>query len=126
MTYTYTNNFGEEAKFSDLNHLQDVLNKPYHSWEEGSGDSAIHIDDQQRLIFFKIKEGIFIMQHPDYLSPTINNDPISMHKHYVGGQEMSISSANLCHKTIAYQILKDFIETGQLCDDYEWAEITTE
>ena len=69
-----------------------------------------------------MKDGVFIMQHPDYLSPKINNSPIEVYKHYVGGQEMMISSSNLCDKETAYSILKTFIETGKLSEEFEWVD----
>jgi hypothetical protein len=122
MKYTYSNNLGEEITIENNDILEDILNKPYQDWTEGSGDSAIYCNNEQRLIFFKIKEGIFIMQHPDYLAPKINNNSVEIFKHYVGGQEMLVPSTNLCDKQTALKIIKYYIEENKLSEEFVWVD----
>ena len=51
MKYTYSDNLGEETSFDSLVSLEEILNKPFQNWQEGSGDSAIQVDNEQHLIF---------------------------------------------------------------------------
>lgn len=122
--YTYSNNLGEEFTFENLSDLEEILKKPYQNWKEGSGDSSIDIGSDERLIFFKLEQGIFIMYMPDYISPKINADnSIEIFSHYVGGEEMKISNINLCDEPTALNIFKVFIEeNGKLNDDFEWVD----
>lgn len=63
---------------------------PLNTGKKGAGDSAVQIKEEERLIFFKVEQVVFIMQHPDYLIPLKEQNTqsdIEVLIHYVGGQE---------------------------------------
>jgi len=123
MKYTIIDNLGEEKKCTSIKELQVFLQQSYTYWLEGSGDSAIKINQQERLIFFKLKEGVFIMQHPDYLAPIIKKNAIGNIVHYVGGQKMNIYKIYICEYEIALEILLNYITKRNLSNKYEWCDI---
>ena len=123
MKYILTDNSGKEKKLTTIEELHSFLNKPYTYWQEGSGDSAIYICEEERIIFFKLKEGIFIMQHPDYIAPIISKIAAGNIIHYVGGQEIKIPKKCLCNEKIAFQILSNYISKGTLLTTYQWCDI---
>lgn len=123
INYTLTNNLGEEKECTSIENLRSFLNKPYTYWQEGTGDSAIYTCEKERIIFFKLKEGIFIMQHPDYLAPIISKTVAESVIHYIGGQEISIPKKCLCSKKVAFQILSNYINKGILSNTYEWRDM---
>ena len=126
MQYTYSNTLGEEITFQDIQKLKNILERPYDYWLEGTGETAIHINDNERMIFFKIKEGVFIMQHPDYLAPKTNHREVIMYTHYVGGQEMYVPSTCISNETQAFDILCHYIQNGKLPDEFLWIDFFEE
>lgn len=126
MKYIYSNNLGEEFIYENSEDLRAVLEKSYEYWQEGTGDTSIHINDNERLIFFKIEQGVFIMQHPDYLAPKINNDPVIVYEHFIGGQEFIIPSTCLCDEDQAFDILNSYIENEELPSTYTWIDFYDE
>src|SRR5688572_27854151 len=98
MDYIYSDIDGVETKHADLNFIEEILEKPFEHWLSGTGDSAIQVKPTERLIFFKLQDGIFIMQHPEYLAPLIKPGafPASAITHHVGGEPMNIPGACLC------------------------------
>lgn len=123
MNYTLTNNLGEEKECISLKELQELLKQPFSYWQQGSGDSAIQINSQESLIFFKLKEGVFIMQHPDYLAPIITKASEGNLVHYVGGQPMNIPKKCICNDEIALEIFSNYITKHTLSNKYEWYDI---
>jgi hypothetical protein len=126
MKYVFADNSGIETTQVNLNIIQEILKQPVDYWKEGAGDCAVQVADDERLIFFKLKEGVFIMQHPDYLVPVTqkNKQALPLH-HYVGGELFMVPSTSLCTSKQAYEIIRFYIETGgRLSDRYSWAELT--
>lgn len=125
MKYTFSDVNSVEIEKDDLNFLKDILKKPYQYWQEGTGDSSVHINNKERIIFFKTPQGVFIMQHPDYISPVIksNKTPRAV-THYIGGEPMSIPDVCLCDEDKAFEILSKYIESnGELHLSYRWIDI---
>lgn len=123
MTYTYTDINGKENEYDDIFIIKDILKKPYEYWLGGGGDSAIHVNSEERLIFFKTVEGVFVMQHPDYLAPVINNESSDFIEHYVGGQKMEIPTLCICNEEVAFEIIEHYVLEGKLHPDYSWVDI---
>ncbi|MCX6318452.1 MAG: hypothetical protein NTW29_14265 [Bacteroidetes bacterium] len=127
MQFIFSDTEGHEALHTDTSFLLEVLSRPYTDWQSGTGDNAIQMKDDERLIFFKTEQGVFIMQHPDYLAPLIqkNNSNANPITHYVGGEPMEIPPACMCNEQIAFEILKNYIVSGGLPDkSYTWVEFT--
>jgi hypothetical protein len=125
MEYIYSDTNGVETKKTDIEFIKKIIKKPYENWLEGTGDSSIHINPTERIVFFKLKEGILLLYHPDYISPLIKKGvKPNILIHYVGGEPMEIPDICLCDEDIAFKIITHFIESkGELSKDYEWVDI---
>ncbi|MBL7746243.1 MAG: hypothetical protein JNM19_02345 [Chitinophagaceae bacterium] len=126
MEYIYADTDSVETKYTDLNFIKGVLQKPYQYWLSGTGDSAIQVKPEERLIFFKLRQGIFIMQHPDYLAPLIKPAARSAKAvtHHVGGEPMDVPDVCLCNEEVAFDIIKSYVESGGKMDaKYRWVDI---
>lgn len=126
MHYIFSGNDGIDHEKTDLDFLREVLNYPFTYWMEGAGDSAVYVNARDRLIFFKMPEGVFIMQHPDYIAPVITKDkhPAAL-THYVGGEPFEIPDVCLCDSNTAFKIISHYIQsTGELFPGYYWSYIS--
>jgi hypothetical protein len=123
MKYTFSNVNGEQSEQIDMDFVKSILELPESYWLEGGGDCSINVNEEERLIFFKLKEGVFIMQHPDYLSPKIESKAPTYLSHYIGGEEMQVPDICLCDKETAFEIIKSYITNQKLTEDYEWVDI---
>ncbi len=123
MKYKLRDNLGRENLLKDISELKGFLSQPFENWMEGSGDSAITVKKDEQMIFFKIEQGVFLMQHPDYLSPLFDRDNDKSVIHYVGGEPMIIPEKFLCSEEITIEILSRYIESGTLHNAYQWLEI---
>lgn len=68
--YTFVGTDGQEQQCTDLAPLKRYLALPSHHWTQNSGDSAIWVQANERLIFFKLTQGVFLLKHPNYASLT--------------------------------------------------------
>jgi len=124
MAFTYNDIFGNNEIKNDTAFIKQVLAQPYEYWLGGSGDSSIEINNEERLIFLKTNQGIFIMHHPDYIAPITIQKPNQYYEHYIGGQAMKIPSICLCDEDTAYHILKFYVTTnGILTEEFQWEDI---
>lgn len=126
MEYVYIGIDSTETKQSSLDFIADIVNKPFEYWQQGSGDCAIQVKQDERLIFFKVEKGFCMMQHPDYLVPLIGqaNSLSETITHYIGGEPMKIPIICLCDEDKALEILQHFILTnGELPPAYKWVDI---
>ncbi|WGH74644.1 hypothetical protein P8625_11160 [Tenacibaculum tangerinum] len=127
MKYILTDNYGKEKEENDISVLNDFLNQPFEYWQEGTGDSSISIKKDEMIIFFKVESGVFLMQHPDYLAPLIDNENDGEITHYVGGQEMIIPKKFIISDVeTSFKILKRYINEGLFSNKYEWKDIYEE
>ena len=124
MRHIFSDNFGNDFEKNDVEYLKELLSQPFSKLSFGSGDFAISTNDQHRLVFFKLIEGIFIMYHPDYLAPKVHMQSFKILKHFVGGQEMEIPSSFLLNNHEAFVILSHYIQTGNLHEKYQWTDFT--
>ena len=125
-TYTLIDNLGNEIVYEHISELETFLSQSFAYWEKGTGDSAIEIQKGERIVFFKIEQGFFLMQHPDYLVPLsifAEKDERVMLSHYVGGQEFLFPKTVIYSKEVAITILKNYIEQGELDKAYNWVDI---
>ncbi|WP_108867169.1 hypothetical protein [Aquimarina aquimarini] len=128
MKYYLTNCLGEKGEESNLEALKKMIkNTSFNEWKKGSGDCAINfLDTNEQLIFFKLEQGVFIMQDPDYLIP-MTADKIKQKAktltHYVGGNEMNIPDSSLCNEEDAFKILKRFAQNKELSNKYKWIDL---
>jgi hypothetical protein len=125
--YLFSDTNGDESQHNDPLFLKQLLAKPLTYWQQGTGDNAIQVKDDERLIFFKTEQGVFIMQHPDYLAPLIQKNKTNANPiiHYVGGEPMEIPPACMCDEQIAFEILKNYIVSGGMLDiSYPWIDFT--
>lgn len=122
MNYTLSDVEGRETVLTSTNELYEFIKQPFDYWLAGSGDSSVHIKPGERLVFFKLKEGVFIMQHPDYLSPVIAKDRTAKPLvHYVGGEAFEVPDICICSVQKAFAIIKYYIQTGgKLNPSYTW------
>jgi len=126
MNYQFINTDGEDIYCSSIDCIQEVISKPYEHWLSGTGDCAIQVKPEERLIFFKLQQGVFIMQHPDYLAPLIKPAalPAKAITHYVGGEPTDVPDVCLCNEETAFDIIKSYIESGGKLDaKYKWVDI---
>lgn len=124
MKAAYFNPYNLSNTIEDVNEVKNYLNKDVSFWKVGNGASSIEIEDKS-LIFFKIKEGIYLENLPSGKSPNISpNQETKVLTHYVGGEPMKIPSNCLCDEETAFKIIKYFIEKdGKLHPDYNWIDI---
>lgn len=125
MNYTYSDVDGNETIHPDIGFVKEVLQRPYSYWLQNGGDSAIQVSSKERLIFFKLEQGVFIMQHPDYLSPVITlNKKAEAVVHYVGGEPMVVPDICLCDEATSFEIIGHYIlSNGLLTPSYQWTDI---
>lgn len=124
--YTIIDNLGNEEQHENLADLEKFLAQPYEYWKGGTGDSAVQIREEERLIFFKVAQGIFIMQHPDYLIPIKEqnkNLDLVVLMHYVGGEEFKFPEIVVYNEETAFKILKCYIENGSLDNSFRWVDL---
>jgi hypothetical protein len=127
MKFLFSDTDGNETIQQETSFLLQLLARPFTDWRSGTGDNAIQVKDDERLIFFKTEQGVFIMQHPDYLAPLIqkNNSNANPIIHYLGGEPMEIPPACMCDEQIAFEILKNYIVSGGMLDkSYPWIDFT--
>jgi hypothetical protein len=123
MNYIYTDPSGVEHELSEVSQIENILNQPYEYWLVGAGDSAVQVNDEEFLIFFKTPKGVFIMQFPDYIFPLINAEIEGTINHYVGGEPMEIPLMAVCEKDVAFEIIKCYLMKGELIEDYKWIDL---
>ncbi|MCB9225918.1 MAG: hypothetical protein R2836_01665 [Chitinophagales bacterium] len=126
MKYLLSDNEGVVEEFSKITPLQNILNQSIDYWSRGTGDVGVEISNNERLIFFRITQGFFIMYHPEYLSPKTNSDDLEIYTHYIGGQKFLIPSTCICSKEQTLEILENFIDKGTLKDSYNWVDFYSE
>lgn len=125
MKYTLSDIDGRETEQSGIHELHEFIKQPFDYWLEGSGDSSVHVKPEERLVFFKLKQGIFIMQHPDYLAPVIIKDrPAKRLVHYVSGEPFEVPDICICDTQKAFEIIRYYIQSGGKMDPaYTWQVI---
>lgn len=123
--YKLIDNKGNENEYSDLTNLDNFLEQSFEYWKIGTGDSAIQIKDDERIIFFKVEEGFFIMQHPDYLISTTNQEVNAnlISTHYIGGEEFKFPKDATHDVATTFKILKYYIENGTLDESFNWIDL---
>lgn len=123
--YKLIDNKGNENEYSDLTNLDNFLEQSFEYWKIGTGDSAIQIKDDERIIFFKVEEGFFIMQHPDYLISTTNQEVNAnlISTHYIGGEEFKFPKDATYDVATTFKILKYYIENGTLDESFNWIDL---
>lgn len=125
MAYILTDVSGDEHTLSNTSAIEAYLQKPADYWRSGTGECTISLSTQERLIFFKVPEGIFIIQHPDYLVPRYHNSTqksVTL-QHYLGGEFFLFSQAALHSEQQAFEILSSFINSGKLEDRFNWTDL---
>ncbi len=128
MKYYLTDYLGKKDEESNLETLRKMIKHiPFNEWKKGSGDCAINFPDtNEQLIFFKLKQGVFIMQHPDYLIPMTSdkiNQKAKTLTHYIGGNEMSIPDNSLYNEEEAFEVLSAFAQHKELSSKYKWIDL---
>jgi hypothetical protein len=127
MKYTIINNQSLEVECDKFSELENFLSQSYEYWNSGSGDSAIQINNDERLIFFKIKDGVFIMQSPDYLVPIAKNINKNQKSdtliHYVGGEKFKFPKSIVYDFNVALKILKSYIEHQKSNSNIQWIDM---
>lgn len=126
MRYIFSGSDGTDHEKTGLDFIKELLDYPPAYWQEGSGDCAVSVNSVDRLIFLKLPEGFFIMQHPDYRAPLIINDKIpAVLTHYVGGEPFEMPDVCLCDTATALKIISHYINTnGELYPGYYWSYIS--
>ena len=125
MKYTLSDIDGNETILKSTVELHEFIEQPFDYWLAGSGDTSIQIKPNEKLVFFKLKQGVFIMQHPDYLAPVIIKDgnarPLL---HYVGGEPFELPDICLCNTQKAFEVINYYIQSGGKLDPtYTWEHI---
>lgn len=125
MNYIFSDTDGTETESADFSLVENLINSnSFEYWTKGSGDTAIQVKDSERLIFFQMKEGYFVIQNPDYLSPLIKkNSNIKTLVHYMGGEPFKLPDSCICTKEQLLDILQAYIQIGELSAHYEWTDI---
>jgi hypothetical protein len=112
-------------EITDLNSLKKILEMPYEKWREGSGTSSID-NGSESLVFFILKDGIFIEHYPSGTAPLFNSkekNNILTLTHYVSGEPTVIPNVCLANIDQALEIFKVFLEKGILINKYDWVDI---
>ena len=122
MKFTFIDPEGEDKSFSDVESLKVILNLDYKLWKGGPGDASIIVINNEQLILIKLEEGFFILFHPDYLSPEIDNNSPETIGHHIGGEEVRISKRLICNFDQAYEIIAHYILKKELHDEYNWED----
>lgn len=123
MTYFLSNNTGEVLQLNQISELQKFIQQPYQYWKKGAGDSAVYLTEEERIIFFKLEQGVFLLLHPDYIAPIIKADKTDTFEHYVGGEAFNVKEKYLCDEDEAFDILSYYINNGILPEVYQWEEV---
>ncbi|KAF0802960.1 hypothetical protein A6D6_03869 [Alcanivorax xiamenensis] len=125
MTYRLIDHNGNDVSLPDLETLRTFLSQPPAYWRSGSGDSAVLLSDSERLLFFKLTGGIFILQHPDYLVPLLappSGRSVTL-SHAVGGEALLFPESALHSEQQAFEILAACLRSGTLAPRYHWTDL---
>jgi hypothetical protein len=126
MKYTFSGIDGLESTHDNSSFVKNFLDMhSYDYWQKGTGSCDIVVKDSERLIFWQMKEGYFVIQNPDYLCPLITkgNPKINTLIHHIGGEPFKLPDACICTKDQLLDILTTYISSGELSPKFEWIEM---
>jgi hypothetical protein len=112
---------GHTERNPSFEFVKEILRKEPSYWAKGSGDSSLQFENHnEMLIFFKDKvDGVFIMQHPDYLAPYNPDVDVETIYHRVGGEPMPIPSCCYVSLNTAEEILSAYLSNRLVIEDWK-------
>jgi len=126
----FTTPMGRKQEISSLESLRDLVFRGGDDfWAAGNGQAAIEVKGEEgwsRLLLMGLDAAGFFLVHESktdsLCSINLSATADAAHKVYVGGEPIDVPIKNFLDKTLAWQVIADFVRDGKPSAQAEWEE----